>query len=51
MEKRRLGNSNLYAAPIASATSLKQLESLLNAAQLKLSNDAIEMLNKASDWK
>ncbi|MFA6333994.1 MAG: aldo/keto reductase [Bacteroidales bacterium] len=38
-------------APIASATTLEQLDSLINAARLELSNDAIEILNKASEWK
>jgi aryl-alcohol dehydrogenase-like predicted oxidoreductase len=38
-------------APIASATTLKQLNFLINAAQIELSSDAIEILNKASDWK
>ncbi len=38
-------------APIASATKLEQLDSLINAAHIELSNDAIERLNKASDWK
>ncbi len=38
-------------APIASATTLAQLDSLVNAAKLELSNDAIERLNKASNWK
>jgi aryl-alcohol dehydrogenase-like predicted oxidoreductase len=37
-------------APIASATSLAQLDSLVSAAQLELSKDAIEVLNKASNW-
>jgi len=35
-------------APIASATSLPQLESLLAATQIHLDNEAIEQLNKAS---
>lgn len=38
-------------APIASATTLEQLDFLINAAQLDLSTDAIEILNKASNWK
>ena len=38
-------------APIASATTLGQLNSLTNAVQLELRNDAIEILNKASNWK
>ena len=39
------------SAPIASATTLEQLNSLVNAARLELSDDAIGKLNKASDWK
>lgn len=39
------------SAPIASATTLEQLNSLVDAAQLELSDDAIGKLNKASDWK
>ncbi len=38
-------------APIASATSLEQLQSLTRAADLVLSPESIERLNKASDWK
>ncbi len=38
-------------APIASATTPEQMEALVNAAQLELSNDTIKLLNKASDWK
>jgi aryl-alcohol dehydrogenase-like predicted oxidoreductase len=38
-------------APIASATNLTQLKDLLSAAQLKLSADTIEFLNKASAWQ
>ena len=36
-------------APIASATSMEQLDDLLEAAQLQLDQEAIEMLNKASE--
>lgn len=35
-------------APIASATSLSQLESLVQAAELKLTKDAVARLNRAS---
>jgi aryl-alcohol dehydrogenase-like predicted oxidoreductase len=38
-------------APIASATSLTQLKELLAAAELKLSTETIEYLNKASAWQ
>ncbi len=37
------------AAPIASATSLAQLDDLMAAAHLNLPSEAIAMLNKASD--
>ena len=37
-------------APIASATNLEQLQSLINATELKLTNEAIEFLNSASAW-
>jgi len=37
------------AAPIASATSLKQLNELVQAADLELSQASIELLNKASE--
>ncbi|WP_221392264.1 aldo/keto reductase [Dyadobacter sp. NIV53] len=37
-------------APIASATNLKQLEALTNAADLNLDASAIEILNKASSY-
>jgi aryl-alcohol dehydrogenase-like predicted oxidoreductase len=37
------------AAPIASATSLAQLDDLMAAAHLSLPSEAIAMLNKASD--
>jgi aryl-alcohol dehydrogenase-like predicted oxidoreductase len=37
-------------APIASATSTRQLESLLAAPTLKLSPEALEKLNRASAW-
>jgi aryl-alcohol dehydrogenase-like predicted oxidoreductase len=36
-------------APIASATSVGQLESLMKASDIKLDGDAVEMLNKASN--
>ncbi|RFM26312.1 aldo/keto reductase [Deminuibacter soli] len=38
-------------APIASATSVTQLEDLVKAASLKLSDAAIETLNQASAWQ
>ncbi|QXV64601.1 aldo/keto reductase [Mucilaginibacter achroorhodeus] len=37
-------------APIASATSVKQLDDLANAAQLELSRETIEQLTKASSY-
>jgi aryl-alcohol dehydrogenase-like predicted oxidoreductase len=37
-------------APIASATSVKQLHETIAAVELKLSTEAIELLNKASDY-
>jgi aryl-alcohol dehydrogenase-like predicted oxidoreductase len=37
-------------APIASATSIGQLDSLVKAAQLKLDANAIALLNNASEW-
>ncbi|AJZ64062.1 aldo/keto reductase family protein [Paraburkholderia fungorum] len=37
------------AAPIASATSLRQLDDLMAAAHVRLPSEAIAMLNKASD--
>ena len=36
-------------APIASATSIEQLDDLVKAAQLQLDTEAIELLNKASE--
>ena len=41
----------VIGAPIASASNLDQLKDLLKAAELKLSNDTIEHLNKASAWQ
>ena len=38
-------------APIASATNLEQLKSLVHATELKLDSHSIELLDKASDWK
>jgi aryl-alcohol dehydrogenase-like predicted oxidoreductase len=35
-------------APIASATSLAQLDEIIGAARLKLDTDAIKRLNEAS---
>ena len=40
-------NKKGVTAPIASATSLSQLESLVNAAKLKLSEEAMALLDKA----
>ena len=37
-------------APIASATSTQQLETLINGVNLKLPKEAVELLDKASDW-
>jgi len=37
-------------APIASATSVKQLKELLNAATIRLSEEAIELLTMASEY-
>lgn len=39
------------AAPIASATNMEQLRSLISATELKLTNEAIELLNIASAWE
>ncbi len=38
-------------APIASATSLRQLEDLIAATRLDLDEAAISQLNEASDWR
>jgi len=38
------------AAPIASATSIEQLQDLIKATELKLDNNAIGVINKASAW-
>ena len=38
------------AAPIASATSVHQLESLMLASEIKLNGEAISALNEASKW-
>jgi aryl-alcohol dehydrogenase-like predicted oxidoreductase len=38
-------------APISSATTTEQLQDLLKATELKLSNEAINVLNRASEWK
>lgn len=40
----------VIGAPIASATSLAQLQELFNAVDLKLNAGAIEKLNRASQW-
>ncbi|MFT3822354.1 MAG: aldo/keto reductase [Chitinophagaceae bacterium] len=39
------------AAPIASATSIEQLQSLIQAASLQLDKQAVDTLDKASEWK
>ena len=38
-------------APIASATSVAQLEEILGAVELKLDDEATATLDKASAWK
>lgn len=38
-------------APIVSATSLKQLDSIINAPELAIQPEHIELLTKASNWK
>lgn len=38
------------AAPIASATNIEQLNDLTSAVNLKLDNEAIQLLNKASEY-
>ena len=38
-------------APIASATSIDQLEALVEATELQLSDEAIDLLNEASAWE
>jgi aryl-alcohol dehydrogenase-like predicted oxidoreductase len=38
-------------APIASATSVEQLESLAHATRITLSTDDIQLLDDASAWK
>lgn len=38
-------------APIASATTLQQLDTLIQAPQLKLSGNDLVLLDKASEWK
>ncbi|MEO5942222.1 MAG: aldo/keto reductase [Ferruginibacter sp.] len=38
-------------SPIASATKISQLESFVKAAELQLTDDDIQLLNSASDWK
>lgn len=39
------------AAPIASATSLKQLDSLIKAVDIKLDENDLVLLNEASKWQ
>lgn len=38
-------------APIVSATSLEQLQSIIDAPQLKLDKGDMDLLNQASDWR
>ncbi|MDQ3820147.1 MAG: aldo/keto reductase [Acidobacteriota bacterium] len=38
-------------APIASATSLEQLNDLIEATRLELDEDSIKLLNEASEWR
>lgn len=38
-------------APIASATSIEQLDSLIKATQINLSEASIQLLNEASAWR
>lgn len=38
-------------APIASATSLEQLEDLIEATRLRLDETSLRLLNDASDWR
>jgi aryl-alcohol dehydrogenase-like predicted oxidoreductase len=42
---------NSITAPIASVTSLKQLDDLTRAAELKLNTEDIAILDDASEWK
>lgn len=44
-------NRPTITAPIVSATSIKQLQSIIQAPQLKLDTQDMELLNKASSWK
>ncbi len=41
----------VIGAPIASASNLEQLKDLLKSAELKLSSDTIDYLNKVSAWQ
>jgi aryl-alcohol dehydrogenase-like predicted oxidoreductase len=41
----------VITAPIASATSLDQLNDLVEASRLQLDQASIDLLNQASDWK
>jgi aryl-alcohol dehydrogenase-like predicted oxidoreductase len=38
-------------APIASATNIEQLDDLVEAVQLSLDQDSIDLLNEASAWE
>jgi aryl-alcohol dehydrogenase-like predicted oxidoreductase len=38
-------------APIASATSIEQLNDLLEATRLELDSPAIQLLNEVSEWR
>jgi aryl-alcohol dehydrogenase-like predicted oxidoreductase len=41
----------VVTAPISSATGVEQLKSLIAGAQLELTKEDIDLLNKASNWK
>lgn len=43
-------NRPSVTAPIVSATSLNQLDSIINAPKLEISQEDIELINKASAW-
>lgn len=44
-------NQPTVVAPIASATNLNQLESLINAPRIQLTEEQLSLLNKASDFR
>jgi len=45
-----LQSKSSIAAPIASATSIEQLEALMKSVEIKLSGEDIALLNEASEW-